>query len=59
VGAVVLVTLPEILRFVGMPNSIAANVRQILYGGLLVVFMMLRPQGLMGNYAFGKGGTAK
>jgi branched-chain amino acid transport system permease protein len=59
VGAVVLVTLPEILRFVGMPSSIAANVRQILYGGLLVVFMMLRPQGLMGHYAFGKGGKDK
>jgi branched-chain amino acid transport system permease protein len=59
VGAVVLVTLPEILRFVGMPSSVAANVRQILYGGLLVAFMMLRPQGLMGHYAFGKGGSAK
>ncbi|MBN2131474.1 MAG: branched-chain amino acid ABC transporter permease [Sedimentisphaerales bacterium] len=59
VGAVVLVTLPEILRFVGMPSSVAANVRQILYGGLLVAFMMLRPQGLMGKYAFGKGGIGK
>ena len=59
VGVIVLVTLPEILRFVGLPSSIAANMRQILYGGLLVVFMMLRPQGLMGRYAFGKGGTAK
>lgn len=59
VGAVVLVTLPEILRFIGMPSSIAANVRQILYGGLLVAFIMLRPQGLMGQYAFGKGGTVK
>jgi branched-chain amino acid transport system permease protein len=59
VGAIVLVTLPEILRFIGMPSSIAANVRQILYGGLLVLFMMLRPQGLMGKYAFGKGATGK
>lgn len=59
VGAVVLVTLPEILRFVGMPSSVAANVRQILYGGALVACMMLRPQGLMGKYAFGKGGTGK
>ncbi len=59
VGAVVLVTLPEVLRFVGMPSSVAANVRQILYGGLLVAFMMLRPQGLMGKYAFGKGGVSK
>ena len=59
VGAVVLVTLPEILRFIGLPSSVAANIRQILYGGLLVLFMMLRPQGLMGKYAFGKGGTGK
>jgi len=56
IGAVVLVTLPELLRFVGMPSSIAANVRQILYGGALVAFMMWRPQGLMGEYAFEKGG---
>jgi branched-chain amino acid transport system permease protein len=59
VGAVVLVTLPEALRFIGMPSSVAANVRQILYGGALVACMMLRPQGLMGKYAFGRGGTGK
>ncbi|MBI3779901.1 MAG: hypothetical protein HY278_02400 [candidate division NC10 bacterium] len=29
VGAVVLVTLPEALRFVGVPNSVAANLKQI------------------------------
>ena len=59
VGAAVLVTLPEILRFVGMPSSVAANVRQILYGGLLVAFMMWRPQGFMGEYSFEKGGSHK
>ncbi|MFZ3254242.1 MAG: hypothetical protein WA133_08180, partial [Syntrophales bacterium] len=47
-----LVSLPEILRFVGLPNAIAANVRQILYGTLLVLCMMYRPQGLFGEYAF-------
>jgi len=55
VGAVVLVTLPELLRFIGLPSSVAANVRQILYGGLLVAFMMWRPQGLLGKYSFKKG----
>jgi len=59
VGAIVLVTLPEALRFVDMPSSIAANMRQILYGAALVACMMWRPQGLMGKYAFGKGGSAK
>lgn len=59
VGAVVLVSLPEILRFLGLPSSIAANVRQILYGGLLVAFMMWRPQGFLGKYAFQSGEAGK
>ena len=52
VGAVVLVTLPEALRFVGLPSAVAANVRQIIYGSLLVVMMMFRPRGLLGRYGF-------
>ncbi len=50
VGAVLLVSLPEMFRFVGMPSAIAANVRQILYGSALVACMMWRPQGLVGAY---------
>ena len=53
-GAAFLVALPELLRFVGLPNSVAANVRQILYGALLVIMMMWRPQGFLGEYAFRK-----
>ena len=51
-GSAVLVALPELLRFVGLPNSIAANVRQMLYGALLVAFMLWRPRGFIGEYAF-------
>jgi branched-chain amino acid transport system permease protein len=51
-GAVVLITIPEILRFLGMPSAIAANVRQMLYGTLLVIFMLYRPQGFLGEFAF-------
>lgn len=36
-AAVFLVLLPEALRFVGMPSSIAANMRQIIYGVALVL----------------------
>lgn len=36
-----LILLPEALRFVGMPNAIAANMRQIIYGAILI-FMMFR-----------------
>jgi len=52
VGAILLVVLPEALRFLGLPSSIAANVRQIVYGALLVAFMMFRPQGILGEFAF-------
>ena len=52
VGAIILVLLPEILRFIPMPDSVAANMRQIIYGLLLVALMRFRPQGIAGRYAF-------
>jgi branched-chain amino acid transport system permease protein len=52
IGAAVLVILPELLRFLGMPSSIGASVRQMIYGLLLVILMILRPQGLIGKYKF-------
>lgn len=54
VGAIVLVSLPEALRFVGLPTVAAANLRQIIYGLLLVIMMMTRPQGLVGRQALGR-----
>ncbi|MBQ7732178.1 MAG: branched-chain amino acid ABC transporter permease [Lentisphaeria bacterium] len=50
-GVLFMLTLPEILRFVGMPDTIAANMREIIYGILLVVLMYFRPRGLAGEYA--------
>ena len=52
-GAILLVTMPEFLRFIGIPSAIAANMRQILYGAALVACMLWRPHGLIGEYAFG------
>ena len=49
-GALVLVLLPEILRFIGFPDDVAAQLRQVVYGLLLVIFMLYRPQGLLGEY---------
>jgi branched-chain amino acid transport system permease protein len=49
-GAFCLILLPEILRFVGFPSDIAAHMRQITYGVILIVLMMYRPQGLVGEY---------
>ncbi len=49
-GAIFLVLLPEFLRFVGFPEDIAAQMRQAVYGLLLVLLMLYRPQGLVGEY---------
>lgn len=49
-GAFCLVILPEALRFVGFPSDIAAQMRQVTYGLILVLLMLYRPQGLMGEY---------
>jgi branched-chain amino acid transport system permease protein len=49
-GAVALIILPEILRFVGFPDDIAAQMRQVTYGIILILLMMYRPQGIMGEY---------
>lgn len=49
-GAVFIVLLPEALRFIGLPDSIASNLRQIIYGLALILLMLYRPQGLAGNY---------
>ena len=49
-GAIFLILLPEVLRFVGFPSEIAAQMRVLVYGALLVILMMYRPQGLLGEY---------
>lgn len=49
-GAVCLIILPEALRFVGFPSDIAAQMRQVTYGLILILLMLYRPQGLMGEF---------
>lgn len=49
-GAVCLIILPEMLRFVGFSSDIAAQMRQVTYGLILVLLMLYRPQGLLGEY---------
>ncbi len=49
-GALFLILLPEILRFIGFPADIAAQMRQVVYGLILILLMLYRPQGLIGEY---------
>ena len=48
-GALFVVLLPELLSFIGLPDTIAANLRQIIYGLALILVMYYRPQGLWGK----------
>ena len=49
-GAAVLVTLPELLRFLQLPDAQAATLRLAIYGLLLILMMHFRPQGICGSY---------
>ena len=48
-GASVLIALPESLRFLSMPPAISAHLRLLVYGVLLVLLTILRPQGMLGR----------
>jgi branched-chain amino acid transport system permease protein len=50
IGALILVLLPEALRFVGFSPDVAGHLRQLIYGLILIGLMMYRPQGIMGEY---------
>ncbi len=54
VGPIILVALPEALRFLGLQSADVANVRQIIYGLALVAIVMVRPRGLAKGYSFNR-----
>ncbi len=49
IGPFVLLALPQLLALVDIPTTIAAASRQLIYGVLLIAFMLFRPQGLAGE----------
>ena len=48
-AAAFMVLVPEALRFVGLPGGIAANVRQMLYGAVLVLVIWLQVNNTRGG----------
>ena len=48
-GAFLLLALPQLLNLIDVPTTAVGPLRQILYGALLVAFMLFRPQGLVGK----------
>lgn len=48
-AAIIIILLPEMLRFVNMPPAMIGPMRQILYALLLILIVMYRPRGLFGK----------
>jgi branched-chain amino acid transport system permease protein len=55
-GAATFILLPEVLRFVGLPASQAANLRAVSFGLALILTMVFLPRGILGRIAVGQGG---
>lgn len=49
-GAAILLFIPEVLRFLSIPDAVAAEIRVMLYGLLLVLIVRFRPEGVAGEY---------
>jgi branched-chain amino acid transport system permease protein len=48
-GAVFVIVIPELLRYSGFPDDIAAPMKQILFGLILILIMRYRPNGILGE----------
>lgn len=48
-AAMIIILIPEALRFVNLPSSIIGPMRQILYAILLILIVMYRPRGILGK----------
>jgi branched-chain amino acid transport system permease protein len=47
VGAFLLQALPQALTFLQLPPSVLGPIQGLLFTGLVLVFMFIRPQGLV------------
>jgi branched-chain amino acid transport system permease protein len=48
-GAVLLTVLPEAIRFLDMPIAFMAPLQGVIFTMLVMLFLFLRPQGLLGG----------
>lgn len=49
-GTLVLTALPELLRFIPhLPSTMLGGTRDLIYGSILLFFILFRPQGIMGK----------
>jgi branched-chain amino acid transport system permease protein len=49
IAAILLLAIPEALRFIELPSSVLGPLRQIIYAVILLAILMWRPRGIMGK----------
>ena len=49
-GVLIYILIPEILKFIQLPDSIAANTRMIIFGIILILIIRFKPKGIFGKY---------
>ncbi|NQU77276.1 branched-chain amino acid ABC transporter permease [Candidatus Falkowbacteria bacterium] len=49
IATIILILLPEPLRFIGFPSSVIGPARQILYALVLLLILLYRPKGFYGK----------
>ncbi|NYZ78166.1 branched-chain amino acid ABC transporter permease, partial [Candidatus Micrarchaeota archaeon] len=48
-ATIILVLLPESLRFIGFPSSVVGPARQIIYALVLLLILVFKPKGFYGK----------
>jgi len=49
IATFVIVLLPESLRFIGFPSDLVGSMRQMTYALILILFLIIQPNGLFGK----------
>lgn len=49
IGPFLLLAIPQLLALVDIPSTIVGPIRQLVYGAILIAFMLWRPQGIAGR----------
>lgn len=48
-AAILIIVIPELLRFLSLPNQVVGPMRQIVYALILLLILLYRPKGLFGR----------
>lgn len=48
-ATIIIILLPELLRFIGLPSSILGPMRQIIFAFMLILIIHFRPRGFFGR----------